>query len=420
MSSVFRRFRITRKVPESTLITSFYFSPCDNEPIWSALPGQYLTLRIPTSERTLLKTYSISNDVTSTDELRITVKRETAPSDTPTAPEGRGSTWLHDTATVGTEIEIAPAHGNFVLDQQSLRPVVLLSGGVGQTPLLSMLHTLTSSQRQVWYVHACKDLESHAMHREVESLVNSASGRIAYRVCCRTLPETDAHADQFYVNDVIDKSFLQSLLPLDDYDCYVCGPTSFMVSMYRVLVELGIPDNRIAYEFFGKSQSLASLASGPATSGADSANDNSSSSRQSTALANAPSALSSLAHLINPDARAIADDVTQLNDRSLSQDIFLDRSLLSQSKPLKNTYEVVFEKSGIKATWNDTSASLLELAEQAGLFPDFSCRSGICNSCMCNIKEGEVEYYEEPLERPKEGKVLICCSRPQGRVVLDL
>ncbi len=419
MSAGFRLFRLTRKVPESILITSFYFSPCDAEPIWDALPGQFITLRIPTSKGTLLKTYSISNDVASTIELRITVKRETAPSHTPNAPAGQGSTWLHDMATVGCEIEIAPPRGSFVLHQQSTRPVIMLSAGVGQTPLLSMLHTLVSSERLVWYIHASKNADTHAMHQEVESLVNKATGRVEYRVCYRS-PQDDAVSSKHFLrNSDIDKSFLQSLLPLDDYDCYLCGPTSFMASMYRLLIDLGIPENRIAYEFFGKSQSLSSLADDLENSDAHSDIDTSPSPAISTALANAPTTLSNLAHLINPDARASTEDAAGPN-QPVHQDTAQAKTPLNQSYFLENAPEVVFTSSDVTAAWTGACDSLLDLAEQAGLSPDFSCRSGICNTCICNIRQGEVEYFEEPLERPEQGKVLICCSRPRGRVVLDL
>ena len=260
MNAGFRRFRITGKVIESSIITSFYLAPCDGAPLWCASAGQYLTLRIPQSGSSVLKTYSISTDVADAQQTRITVKHETAPSQLPHVPAGIGSSWLHDDATPGTEIEIAAPRGRFVLNEDSSRPVVLLSGGVGQTPLLSMLHSLARSERPVWYLHACENGDVHAMHGEVEALVSAACGRIQYHVCYRNPSEADKSAQRFHSAGLIDQSRLQALLPLDDYEFYLCGPTPFMVAIYRLLILLGVPENRISYEFFGKAKSLPELA----------------------------------------------------------------------------------------------------------------------------------------------------------------
>jgi len=414
MSAGFRRFSITRKVPESSIITSFYLAPCDGEPVWDASPGQYLTLRIPDAENTLLKTYSISTEVTNTTETRITVKRELAPAHLPDVPDGQGSSWLHDHASPGTEIEIAAPRGSFVLDEHSSRPVILLSGGVGQTPLLSMLHALANSNRPVWYLHACENGEVHAMHEEVEALVTAAKDRIHSHVCYRNPTDADHCEQHFDSSGLIDKSLLQSLLPIDDYDCYLCGPTAFMVAIYRLLVSLGILENRISYEFFGKATSLPALAkeaveknalAGPLAD-----------KETTQACSRAPAALAGLEHLTDPDARAASDKVIASTQQYSphTQLIAGDESVIS------NSTDVVFVRSGVSAQWSDKATSLLELAEQSGLTPTFSCRSGICNTCVCRIREGEVEYFEEPLQEPDPGTVLICCSRPRGRVVLEL
>ncbi len=414
MSAGFRRFRITRKVPESAIITSFYLTPCDGEPVWVASPGQYLTLRIPQSQGSLLKTYSVSTDVSNTEETRITVKRESAPLHLPDVPAGQGSCWLHDHASPGTEIEIAAPRGSFVLDQGSERPVVLLSGGVGQTPLLSMLHSLAHSERPVWFLHACENGEVHAMRDEVDALVAGSNGRIRHHVCYRKPNDADQHATRFHSAGLIDKSRLQSLLPIDDYECYLCGPTPFMVAMYRVLLTLGVSEARISYEFFGKAKSLPALAAEAVAN--DSLADSRTENKTARAGSRAPAALAKLVNLTDPDARAASEDVTL----PLVQHSPPARTTEDDKAALSDNAEVVFVHSGVTAHWTVSAGSLLELAEQSGLAPEFSCRSGICNTCACRIREGEVEYFEEPLLQPDPGTVLVCCSRPLGRVVLEL
>jgi len=352
MSGAFRRFRVAAKHPENAIITSFHLEPVDGGPLWPARPGQYLTLRVPSAGGTVLKTYSLSGNVTAPDTHRITVKREGRPANRPDLPEGVGSCWLHDRVKPGDEIDIAAPRGVFVLDETSPRPVVLLSGGVGLTPMVSMLHALVPTGRDVWFIHACENGAVHALRDEVAGLVAQAGGRVRSHVTYRSpLPE-DRAGRRFDSEGVIDRRVLQSILPLDDYDIYMCGPTPFMAAMYRLLTGLGVAKDRIHYEFFGEATSLES-----------------------------------------PSATPVAPATGR---------------------------EVVFAKSGLTVPWDDSAESLLDLAEKAGLSPTFSCRTGICNSCRCGMAEGAVEYFEEPLDEPGPGRVLICCSKPVGRVVLDL
>ena len=392
MSGGFRRFRVTEKARESEVITSFLLVPVDGGPLWQAEPGQYLTLRVPSGQGVLLKTYSISGDVSRPDGHRITVKRETRPADVPDAPEGIGSCWLHDVVEVGTEIEIAPPRGAFVLDRQSPRPVLLLAGGVGVTPLLSMLHALQRTPRKVWMIQACENGAVHAMGDEIRALAAGAKGEVHPLVVYRN-PSKGERCDSV---GVIDRALLQRLLPLDDYDVYMCGPTPFMAAMFRLLRELGVSKDRIAYEFFGKATSLEALAQAPRPDSPD-----------SRAGSRATPSIAGLAFLTDPDARAVPET----------------DSLALAEKPRLTTAagdDVRFARSGASAAWTEDAHSLLELAEAAGLDPAFSCRSGICGTCRCRLLEGEVAYFEDPLDTPPAGEVLICCARPRGRVVLDL
>lgn len=390
MSGAFRKFRVISKVAESEVITSFYLKPADGGPLWQAQPGQYLTLRVPAAGGGVLKTYSLSGDVQRDRHHRISVKREAAPEGSD-SPDGVGSCWLHDRVQEGDEIEIAPPRGTFVLDQQSDRPVLLLAGGVGVTPLLAMAKVLARSKRRGWIFHACENGGVQAFGGELRDLANASEGRITLHVAHRAPTDRDRFEGRFDSEGLIGKALLQSALPLDDYEVYLCGPTPFMVAMYRLLRELGSARDRIAFEFFGEARALEKLAAMPEAA--------------SQAASRAPRAVANLVNLTDPEAWAVAEATgapANPNPVSAGGDA------------------VIFAKTGISAAWDCEAATLLEFAEQAGLEPDFSCRSGICNTCRCTLVEGQVSYVEEPLAMPPEGEVLICCTRPVGRVVLDL
>jgi len=376
----FRAFRVTKKRAESDIITSFYLEPTDAGPLWTVKPGQYITLRVPVANDPVLKTYSVSSDPSAPSHYRITVKREAGFNG---VPDGVGSCWLHDQVAVGDTIDIAAPRGVFCLDEDSTRPVVLLSGGVGLTPMVSMLHCLKHSARDVYFLHACENGRVHALRNEVMA---QTSDRIQARFVYR-MPED---GDQFDASGMIDKAFLQSTLPIDDYDVYLCGPVPFMMAMYGLLQELGVPKARIAYEFFGKAASLDQLVSKAAPVKV-----------ATKAASKAAPTVQALTFLTDPDAWAAADETPA------------PVQVASQG-------QVNFRRSDASADWDGSANSILELAENCGLEPEFSCRSGICNACKCTLVSGEVEYFEQPLTAPENGKVLICCSRPKGTVVLDI
>lgn len=390
MADPFRRFRLVARQPESACITSFQLTPEDGGPLWDMRPGQYLTLRIPAPSGPVLRTYSLSALPEGRDHHRISVKRE---------PQGVGSGWLHDHLAPGDVIEIAAPRGSFVLDEASPRPVLLLAGGVGLTPLLAMLHRLASGTRRVFFVQAAENGEVHALRDEVAALVAASDGRITARTVYRQPTEADRAALAFDAEGVVDRAFLQALLPLDDYDVYLCGPTPFMVAMWRLLTDLGIAPTRIAYEFFGKGGSLAALAEAPAPV-----------AHGNRMPSGAPKSLAKLAFLTDPDALGLPDALPGT----------VAEGAVSAAAPVASGAEVVFARSGVTLPWSGASRTILELAEAAGLEPDFSCREGICNTCRCTLTEGKLDYVTDPLDPPGPGQALICCSRPLGRVVLDL
>ena len=240
-------------------------------------------------------------------------------------------------------------------------PVVLLSAGVGLTPLMSMLNAIvdTGSDRPTWFVHGSRNGREHAMGAQVRRIAQENSNVQTHIRYSRPGSE-DLKGRDYDDEGHVDSDLVKNLLPGPDFDFYLCGPTPFMKSLFTGLLAWGVSESRLHYEFFG-----------PA------------------------SALDERAKIATPKRAA---EITEC-----CEDI-----------------EVTFAKSGIKAHWNPSFESILDLAEANGLSPDYSCRSGICHTCMCRLEAGEVDYVLEPLELPDQGSLLICCSKPTTPVVVDL
>lgn len=362
----FRNLKVVAKVKESAIITSFYLEP-ESSHDWRAFdPGQFLVFRVPVANPGgpqndhVLRNYSVSNSPNAKGQYRITVKREAAP--VPGLPDGLSSCFLHDVVDVGHTLVAEGPRGEFVLDTASTRPVVLLSGGVGLTPMVSMLHSVAStSDRRAVFIHACENGDVHALRDEVKDLVATRPGLSAH-YCYRSPTERDRDNRHFHSEGFVSREVLQSLLPIDDYEFYLCGPPPFMQAVYGILRDLGVQKQRIAYEFFG-----------PAT-------------------------------VLEPDA-VPAPAASRPPER-------ID--------PSSDATIVEFRKSGVKAAWDEKSESLLAFAEAKGLSPEFSCRAGICGTCKSHLIDGEVAYFEEPLDDLAQGEVLLCCSKPLGPVILDI
>ncbi|PBB64635.1 oxidoreductase [Mesorhizobium sp. WSM4312] len=363
--SGFRDLKVVAKVRESAIITSFHIEPVNPEDWRDFEPGQFLVFKIPMPQGAgekayVLRNYSVSCSPAAKGRYRISVKREAAPA--PGLPDGASSCFLHDRIDVGDVLQAEGPRGDFVLDKASSRPVVLLSGGVGLTPMVSMLHALAAMpDRRAVFIHACENGDVHALRDEVAGLVATRPGLRAH-YCYRFPSERDRARGHFHSEGMISKDVLQRLLPIDDYDFYLCGPPPFMRAVYVMLRGLGVPKPRIAYEFFG-----------PAT-------------------------------VLEPDAARAPPALAQQ----------------ARIEPAGEVATVEFRKSGLTAVWDGKVASLLDFAEDQGLAPEFSCRSGICGTCKSRLVSGEVAYFEEPLDELGAGEVLLCCSRPSGSVVLDI
>ncbi|WP_028595649.1 NO-inducible flavohemoprotein [Paenibacillus assamensis] len=253
--SDYRPFMVMRKVQETEFITSFYLQPQDNGPIPTFAPGQYITVRVKPegSVNTHHRHYSLSLAPCG-DLYRITVKREGCGDN---HPGGIVSCYLHDAVHVGDTLELTPPAGDFILNQDKNNPVVLISGGVGLTPMVSMLHTLAEQEpaRDTIYIHATKNRQQHALRNEVDKLAEEHAHLHVLTCYEEGTVGTDCDHEGY-----INADWLSSVLSTDqltEADFYFCGPVPFMKSIHAQLQQLGVTAERIHYEFFGPSGTLA-------------------------------------------------------------------------------------------------------------------------------------------------------------------
>lgn len=239
-----RRFRVARREAESELITSFYLEPVDGGPLLAFQPGQYLTLVLCVDGEPMRRNYSLS-DAPGKPWYRISVKREEG---------GRVSAWLHEQARVGTELQVLAPCGEFVLDAAAApqRPLVLVTGGVGITPAMSMLETAAPTGRPIRFIHAARHGGVHAFRDRVDALAARHGNVKALYVYDQPRPDDQPHATGFVTRELLARE-----LPADrDVDLYFLGPKPFMQSVYTHGLALGVPAQRLRYEFFGPLEAL--------------------------------------------------------------------------------------------------------------------------------------------------------------------
>lgn len=240
-----RSFRVARKQIESSVITSFYLEPVDGGELMGFQPGQYITVLLTVDGQPLRRNYSLS-DAPGKPYYRISVKRE---------PNGVASNYLHDKVNAGDALELLAPCGEFVLND-ALRPLVLLSGGVGITPALSMLNAAAPSGRLIDFIHAALNSDAHAFREHVEQLAQKYSNVRPCFVYNDALPQDRPHAEGFVTQEL-----LAARLPQNrDVDLYFLGPKPFMQSVYHSAHTLGIPSQQIRYEFFGPLEDLTAAA----------------------------------------------------------------------------------------------------------------------------------------------------------------
>lgn len=240
-----RALRLARKEVESELITSFYLEPVDGQPLLAFTPGQYLTLVLEIGGQPLRRNYSLS-DAPGKPWYRISVKREAG---------GHASNWLHDHLHVGMQVQAQAPCGDFLLDTEAQRPLVLVTGGVGITPAMSMLEASAAGGRSIHFIHAAKHGGIHAFRERVESLAAAHANVQHFYVYDEPREADNPHAVGF-----VTEQLLAEQLPLDrDVDLYFLGPKPFMQSVYASGRALGIPQAQLRYEFFGPLEALEEI-----------------------------------------------------------------------------------------------------------------------------------------------------------------
>ncbi len=275
-------------------------------------------------------------------------------------PQGVVSTYLNRSLRVGATLDVAAPRGEFVLDTDT-NPVLFVSAGIGVTPVLAMLHHLVAerSERDIWWIHGARGPDDHTLAAEAHDLLASlprAHEHIFYSVA---VPADDQRSGASAGR--ITEDGLRRLDIPADASAYVCGPPAFMAEIPPALVSLGIPSDRIHSELF-----TALAASTPGITGAT--------RRPPHRPAGAPG-----------------------------------------DGPL-----VTFSRSGISTPFDTTARSILELADACDISTRWSCRAGVCHTCVTPLLSGDITYDPAPLELPTDGEVLICCARPRTEVVLDL
>ena len=243
-----REFVVADRIRESDTVMSFILKPRDGNAIAAHKPGQYLTITLLPDDATAMKrNYTISN-APNGEHYRLSVKKE---------PEGRASRWLHEKAMPGTVIKATVPAGEFYLNSDAGRPIVLLSGGVGLTPMISMLETIVNDKlgNPVHFVHGTLDGSTHAMKDHVSTLVRKHENLDA-KIFYSAPRAEDRQGTDFDAEGLVSGEWLHQNTPIKDADYYLCGPTPFLRVFINALKTAGVESQRINFEFFGPPQSL--------------------------------------------------------------------------------------------------------------------------------------------------------------------
>jgi ferredoxin-NADP reductase/MOSC domain-containing protein YiiM len=346
----FRPLVVVRAQAETPFVTSFWLGTPDGSALPAPAPGQFLTVRVSSAgDPPPVRSYSISG-VPDARSYRISVKRE---------PRGTVSDYLHDKLLAGATVEAAAPRGDFMLADGD-GPVVLVSAGIGATPVLAMLRRLADqhSPREVWWLHAARDPAEHAFAAEAHKLLAGlahAHERIFY-----SRPPAPEPGAAWTAGRLTGDAVRALGLPVQA-TAYVCGPDAFMAAMREALVAAGLPAGNVHSELFG--------ARPPINPGVTDV------------------------HVVPPHQPPGTPGTGPL---------------------------VTFARSGMSTRASARFGSLLELAEACDVPTQWSCRTGVCHTCVTPLLSGTIDYTNPPLEEPGPGEVLVCCAQPHDDIVLDL
>ena len=250
----YRKFTVRKKVRECEDVFSFHLTAHDDKPVAAFKPGQYLTfqLNIPGSAKPVVRCYSLSEGPHETGHYRVTIKRALPPPEQPDAPRGVASTFFCDTVREGDILDVKEPGGHFVLELDQQKPVVLISGGVGITPMLSMLNAITAggSKREVWFFFGARHREEHIQKEHLERLA-AKHENVRLHICYSKPGPGDVLGRDYQHNGRVSVDLFKQLLPSSNYEFYICGPGPFMKSITDGLREWGVPDKHVFFEAFG-------------------------------------------------------------------------------------------------------------------------------------------------------------------------
>ena len=367
--SGWRDFRVVRREFEDVAQTqcSFHLQPVDGAPLKPFQPGQYLTfsLKVPGDvagvagaaggDRTITRCYSLSDRPDPTG-YRITIKRMPPPAAQPELPPGVSSGHFHDRVREGDVLQVKAPSGHFFIDPDTSVPAVLIAGGIGITPMLSMLRWCVAEQpeRPIHLYYGVRSSADHAFKRVLEDLA-AAHPAFKVNVLYGSPGPDDVQGRDYQHAGYVDLALLRRTLPHGRHQFYVCGPPPMMQSLVPALREWGVQADDIHFEAFG------------------------------------PASVRPIGPVSNEPVVATSASIA-----------------------------VRFSRSGRTLTWDGQDANLLDFAERHGLAVDSGCRSGSCGTCQTRLLSGVVTYADRPDHDLPKGQCLLCVGKPQSALVLDL
>ena len=248
-----RKFKICNKVLEAETICSFYLAPHDERPLPPFQPGQFLTfeLQVNGQSKPVIRCYSLSDAPTHPEYYRVTIKRIPPPPKDPDKPPGVGSGYFHNQLRIDDIIDVKAPSGNFYLDTQSDAPVVLIGGGIGITPVLSMANYLadSGSRREVWFFYGVRNGLEHIQKEHLNTLEEIPNFHV--RVCYSDPLDTDIKGEDFQVSARVSIELLKQELGVNNYQFYICGPPPMMNALTSDLAAWGVPESDVHSEAFG-------------------------------------------------------------------------------------------------------------------------------------------------------------------------
>lgn len=359
----FKDFIVQRRIMEDKAesICSFYLTPADGQYLPTFKPGQFLTFKLQIEDpatgkaNNIVRCYSLS-DSPQPDYYRVSIKRVPPPADKPEIPPGCSSNYFHDHVQEGMHLSVKAPSGHFYLMEAEPIPIVLVGGGIGVTPMLSMVNTLltSGSSREIWLFYGVRNGSDHAMKQHLQAL-QKAHDNFHLHICYSRSNEQDIEGSDYQHQGHVDIRLLRLTLQLKRHQFYVCGPRAMMENLVPALEVWGVATDDIYYESFGPATLPKHQKQKPQT---------------------------------------------------------------DKPEGVQQAITVTFSRSGKSVVWKPDAESLLELAEDNDIDVDSGCRAGSCGSCQTTLESGEVDYSQDPDAEVEAGHCLLCISKPKSDLTL--